>query len=278
MNLLSGSHNNSQTTFTFSKPLGSMIDGCYIAVDLEIIYVWTVVSTTGTATVQRGMLGSTAATHSDAALVTVNPRFPKFSILQAINADLDDLSASPNGLYQVKNVTLTYNPAAQGYDLTSIADYVDVLRVRAKIPGPSKAWPEIRSFQLKRNMDTTDFASGNAIILYEGGYPGLDIRVTYSQAFTHLSALTDDVVTVSGLPATMHDIPPLGAAARLSGVRETKRNFTEGQGDGRRATEVPPGSQTNSMRGLLAIRQARIRAESARLGGNYPARRHTGVG
>lgn len=274
LNTLSGSHTSSQTTVTFGQDATAVTAGSTISVDLELMYVWSVNTPARTAVVQRGMQGSTAASHSDAALITVNPRFSNFAILQAINADLDDLGAPNNGLYQSAVIEFTFQPQIAGYDLTSIpSNWLNILSVRYDTPGPWKDWPELRHWQVKRNQDVTDFASGSAIMLYDPAYPGRDVRVTYSYPFTHFSTVSDDITTVAGLATTMADIPPLGAAARLAGVRETQRNQFEAQGDPRRATEVPPNSQMAGTTQLMRMRQARINAEAVRLNANWPTRR-----
>jgi hypothetical protein len=136
-----------------------------------------------------------------------------------------------------------------------------------------KTWPEIHKFQLKRDQDVTAFPSGYTLVLYEAGWPGLDIRVTYSYGFSHLVTLADNVVTVAGLAPSMTDIPPLGAAARLSGVREVMRNFTESQSDPRRAQETPTNSQRAGPAGLNDLRSRRIQSEVQELRRLYPYRR-----
>lgn len=272
LNQLSGAHNNSTTTFTFARDLGPLTEGSYVAVDLEIVYVWSTNPTAKTAEVQRAALGSTAATHADGAVAYVNSKFAPFTIFSELNNDLADLCAPTNGLFRLVEVDLTYNPAIQGYDLTGATDVIDVLRIRYDIPGPSKLWPELRSWQLKRNMDTDAFTSGFAIMLYEPAWPGRQIRVTYSSSFSPFTSLTSTVAS-TGLGASAADLPPLGAAMRLAGVRETQRNFNESQGDTRRASEVPPGSQLQGMRALASLRQARIKAEADKLSSSYPTRR-----
>lgn len=272
MNQLTGAHNNSTTTFSLLNATTGIAAGAYLSVDLEIVYVWSVNESAKTCSVQRAMLGSTAATHADLSLVYVNAKFPDFNIFQALNADLNDLSASTNGLYGVGNVDLTYNAAISGYDLTGVTGIIDILRIRYQAYGPSKIWPEIKKYQLKIGAESSDFASTYALILYEGAAPGRIVRVTYSTPFTQFAAATDNV-TVTGLPTTAYDIPPLGAAMRLVAVRETQRNFNEAQGDSRRPTEVPPGAQLQGMKGLQMMRQMRIRAESSRLQDQYPVRR-----
>ena len=77
-------------------------------------------------------------------------------------------------------------------------------------------------------------------------------------------------LSTTGLQASAYDLPPLGAAIRLMSGREIKRNFTETQGDSRRATEVPAGAVQQSSTGLKLLRAQRIVAECARLNSLYP--------
>lgn len=269
---ISGSVGTSDTSINLTNAPGALQAGSYLSVDLEIMYVWSISGGGASATVQRGMLGSTAATHNNGALVTVNPKFPDFAIFQALNSDLDALSSPRNGLYRLGEVTFTYNAAIYGYDLTGVTGLIDVLRVRYNMPGPWRLWPEVRSWAVKRQSDTSIFPSGYQLLLYEPAWPGRDVRVEYASRFTHFAATSDDVTT-TGLPVTAYDLPPLGAALRLSGVRETQRNFNESQGDTRRAGEIPPNAQTAGMRALQLLRDDRIRTEAGLLLRQYPPRR-----
>jgi hypothetical protein len=120
-------------------------------------------------------------------------------------------------------------------------------------------------------MPLTAFASGNMLQLYEPAAPGRAIRVKYRAPFGQLVNLTDNVGTVTGLPDSAMDIPPMGAAMRLVAPREIKRNFTESQGEPRRSEEVPPGAVAGSWRGLAGMRAQRILSEAMRLAAMYPS-------
>jgi hypothetical protein len=259
------------TSWTFTFDLAGIKAGSRLSVGTETIYVWEVSDANKTATVERGFDGSAAAAHASGALVTVNPRFTRAEILSAVNDDLADLSSPNNGLFRVRSVDVTYNPAKAGYDLPTVG-LIDVIEVRWKQAGSSAYWPTIRrgSYQVSRNMDTAEFPSGTALFLTTMASPGLPLRVRYKSTFGTLSALADDVETATGLPATAHDLPPIGAALRLMAGREVKRNFTEAQGDTRRAEEVPPGAVDGSSRGLERLRRTRIADEASRLAAQYP--------
>lgn len=275
INTLNGSLDASTTTVAFNYDLGSARVGSVIAVDLEHMYVLDILSEPSRQlTVIRGFEGSTAATHADDAVVTVNPKFSNFRVLNAINNDLRDLSA--NGLFQVKEVTLTYSSSVQGYDLTSVTDTVlEILQVNYDDSGPYKTWPEINSYKLRRSSDSSDFPSGLSLVLYQEGESGRDLRVKFSCPFGTFTALAQNVTSTTGLPATAQDIPPLGAAMRLQSVREGQRNFNESQPATRRSSEVPPGAQLVGARALKELRRDRIRVEASRLRRQWPAKRRT---
>ena len=255
-------------TLTFTYPQMGIRSGAYLAIDLEIFYVFAASATT--VTVVGGQLGSTPATHASGAIVTVNPKFPDFNIFYALNQEIVSLSSPDNGLFQIKDVDLVYNPAKQGYDLAGVTDLIDIQSIRYKQANASNYEPSIRSFGLTRNQNTTDYSSGYTLSLYEAAWPGQTIRVHYKAPFSSLVNLTDDVVVVTGLPKTATDIPALGAAVRLMAGRELKRNFTEAQDEPKRGQEIPAGAVANSVKNLMMLWQRRVNEELARLEAAYP--------
>lgn len=276
-NVLSGAITNSQTTITTKYALGSVRPSAIIQIDLELLFVLDATPGGTTVTVSRGWLGTTAATHADQAIVTINPRFPDAFLVKMFNEELDSLSSPEKGLFQVPTpITPTYVPVIVGYDMTGITDpstVIDLYEVRAKDYGPFKQWPLIppSKFALQRNADTTVFPSGLALELYEAGYPGNPIRVKFKQTFSStLAAYTDVVTTVSGIHSQAVDILVYGAALRMMGFREAKRSFTETQTDPRRAEEVPVGASLTALRELRTQYTMRVQEESVRLSRMYP--------
>jgi len=92
----------------------------------------------------------------------------------------------------------------------------------------------------------------------------------YKAAFSNVTVETQNLQNISGLPTTCEDIVEMGVQIRLMSAREIKRNFTESQGDTRRADEVGAGAVANSVTGLLRLRRDRIIAEAAKLMRQYP--------
>ena len=280
------------TTFTFAGPQSKAVRaGQKISIDLEDMLVLSVASQV--VTVSRGYAGSTQAPHNDKSLVYVNARVTRNDVAQAINDDLNDLSAQ--GLFRVGVAQLTWNPVFYGYDLGGLpTNYIAVLGVESRTIDPSRRFPATTEFDIRRwNSQTTDSAipSGNAIIFNSQGDPGQPIYVTYSAPFIPLVNLTDSVTntpgvndqapplngygaaTVPNLALTMLDIPPLGATAALIQPGEIGRNDIGPMPDSAKAIDVPAQAIGSSSNPLLVRRAQRISAEADRLYIAYPDRR-----
>lgn len=255
------------TTLAVEFAVGGIQRGVILAVDLELMYVWSV--TALNVTVQRGVLGSTATTHAVGSLVYVNPRFPAFRIFSEINNEIRSYSSPAHGLFRISTVDLT-GSITEGYDLTGVTSLIDILEVRYQDYGAEARWPLIRQWSLARNMPTASFASGFALMVDDAPAIGRTIRVRYKAAYTAFTALSQDLTTQTGMHDEASDIPPLGAAARLLAAREARRASYDAQPESRRAEDVPPGTNRQAAAGLLALRDMRLREEAARLSSQYP--------
>lgn len=272
-NLLQTACSATDSSLTFTGALEGIQAGAYLGLDLEVLYVIDVNPSANEASVLRAQLGSAAAAHAANTIVYVNPRFSRWQMWRALNSELRDLSAPPNMIFQVKEFPLTTQPTAMTYTVPAInTDIISLLELRYSIPDALNAWPRVQRgrFSVMRNMPTATFSSGMAIRVEDRLYPGRVMQVRYAAPLGELADLTTDVFTQTGLPVTAADIPPLGAAARLMGVREAKRSFIESEGDSRRAQEVPAGSAARAAGAILSVLNQRIRSEALRLKTQYP--------
>lgn len=276
INALAATIANTDQTITVTYELGGIAQGAYLGLDLEVLYVWAVDENTKTVTVQRGMVGSVPATHSANAIVYVNPKVSKWDMFNALNAQINDMSTPPGGLFQVKEFTLTSEAVRESYPIP--AGVIDILEIRYQPPGPAMRWNRIgrHDYQVMRNMPTTGdggFGTGTGLRIEPRLYPGRVITVRYAAVFDTLTTLDDDVTAVSGIPQSAVDIPSLGAAYRLITVKEAKRSFMESQGDSRRAGEVPPGSAARAGAAILNLLNDRMKSEYMQLVTQYPETR-----
>lgn len=266
-NKLATSLNAAATSVVLSYDLDGIRAGSVFEIDSELFYVWEVTTGTKTATVERGFNGTTAATHSAGAITTVNPRFPRAQILEALNDELADLSSPMHGLFQVKSFDEDYNGSDLLINLPQVANILDVLTVH--IRQQSDEYFQVRKVKLIRDLPTDDFSSGYAIKFEQPVRQGR-LRVVYKAPFTALTTESQNLVTHAGLPATCEDIVNMGVQIRMMASREIKRNFTESQGDTRRADEVGAGAVGSSITNLIRMRRDRITAEAHRLTRQYP--------
>ena len=258
----------SATTITFTYDLGPLRDNTVFQIGTELMYVWEANSTAKTAEVERGYGGTTAASHSIGDVVIHNPRFPRHMVLNQLNAELGDLSSPMNGLFQIKTLDVSYNGSDRMVNLAGVTDMIDLYDVRYRYL--SDDYPIVRNVRLLRDMPTSDFTSGFALA-FDAPVRAGSVRVLYKAAYDLFTAESDTVAGAGG-SSTLDDLLSLGAQIRVMAGREVKRNFSESQGDTRRAEEVPAGAIGGSILNLQRLRRDRIQAEAARLNRQYPIR------
>lgn len=267
-NKLAASTDSSQTDIEMTYSLGSLRENTVFQIGTELMYVWEVNTTSKTATVDRGYGGTTAAAHTIGDIVTVSPRFPRHQILNGLNADLADLSSPMNGLFQMKTVDVSYNGSDRMVNLTGVTEIIDLYDVRYRYLNDD--YPIVRNVRLLRDMPVSDFASG-FVLAFDAPVRAGSVRVLYKAPYTAFATEADTVADAGGT-ASLDDLLILGAQIRVMAGREVKRNFTESQGDTRRAEEVPAGAVGGSILNLQRLRRDRIQAEAARLNRQYPIR------
>ena len=266
-NKLASTINSSATSVTTTYALESLRAGQVFEIDSEMFYIWEADTASKTLTVQRGYNGTTAAAHTSGAMVTASPRFPRAQVLEAINDELMDLSSPMHGLFQVKTLDYTYNGTDRMVNLTGVTSMIDLLGVSVRYLNDD--YPVARKVKLVRDLPTDDFASGLAIKFDQNVYPGR-LRIVYKAAYSGTTSESTDINTTCGVQESITDIVTIGTQIRLMSPREIKRNFTESQGDTRRAEEVGPGAVTASISNMKQLRKDRITAEAARLARAYP--------
>ena len=259
--------NATVTSVTFQYDLSGIRPGGVIQIDNELMYVWEISAGSKSVTVERGWNGTTAAAHAASSVATVDPKFPRAQILEAMNAELDDLASPMNGLFQIKILELNYNGTDLMVNLPTTDKIIDLISVSLRYI--STDYIKVRRCRLIRDLPNDDFNTGYAIRFDEQVRAGRMV-IVYKSPFTNITTESQNIQNVTGLPTSCEDILILGSQIRLVGPREIKRNFTESQGDTRRPDEVPSGSVGNSITNLLRMRRDRITSEAAKLMRQYP--------
>ena len=171
-------------SFTVTGEMVQFISyGMVLAIDMENFYVTDHGVINSTVTAIAGYQGSIPTIHTAGTTVYINPKFTRFDVGSAINEELNDLSGATNGLFQVKTDDITFNPVFMGYDLPMDPGFIDVIGVRFKIAPPTHNYPTIKRWAVLPDMTDPVFPSGQALMIYEGGWPGLPLHVWYTAAF-----------------------------------------------------------------------------------------------
>lgn len=232
-------------------------------IDDELIYVEA--SDSGTITLPpfgRGFRGSTAAAHSENAMVTFDPAFPKVAITRAINQCIEGLYPL---LYQVKSEDLSSSSALTvGYALP--ADCDGVLAVYGQYPSdPQDYWTPVTRWSFD-----SDSPDGNILNLYGVYAPGTDFRVVYKAKF---SDLVTDFAT-SGLSESYADLIIYCVTARLIRFLDPARLQLGNVENISRSQVVQAGDAGRTANQLYAMYQQRLVEERRRLLELHPPVQH----
>lgn len=248
-----------------------------IEIDEELIWVDSFDRLNNTATVApygRGYLGTTVATHAVDAKVTVSPIFPRVLIKRAIN---DTITALGSSLPAVGTTTLTSSAAHTAYTFPASGTTVNadnVLSVSWQSLGATQEWIPVRSWRFDPNADTTAFASGQSLSMYDAIPSGRSVKVTYT---TDPVAFTDNAevfTTQTGLPQSCKDLVILGATYRLlSNLDPARSTLVSPQADETDAKR-PYGSSNSSTKQVYALYTQRLNEEIRKHQSRNPIRVH----
>jgi hypothetical protein len=269
-NKLSAAIDNVQTALTFTYDLGAMQPNTRLSIGLEDIYVWSTDATPKAASVDRGVDGTVAVSHTTTEIVRVAARWTDAQILRAINSELDNLYG--HGLFQMTTKSITWTSAYIGYDFAATPGAVYSVQAQDYA---MREWVDVSGWTVRRDEDATVFPSGTGIFFRGSGMvEGRTIRIDYKAPFTLLgtSDVTQVVETVTGIPGSTIDVLAMGTGIGLTVGRELGRNFHEAQGNTRRAAEVPTGAEAQSITPIIRNYQARLAAERRRLLVDWPQR------
>lgn len=273
-NKLNGSLDGSTDQVVCEFDLAGIVPGSYICIEDELMYVWSVDTGTKTATVERGVLGSTATTHADNLLVEVNPRFDRFTIKEKLK---QEILSWPSEVYAVDTVDINAAEEywAQGIDL-GVSSITHILQVRHKpdtiqdtnLSNYSQNWPTVKFWDLVFNPPS-DMAANHGLVINER-VPTGTIHVVYAKPFD-VSTFDDatDVEVAVGLATSQIDIASIGAAWRLMTTREIARTDMRARRLSRDEDGVPPNFISNVTERLKQVRDKRIGEEMQRLRHKY---------
>ena len=217
----------------------------------------------------RGYGGTTPSPHSQNAMVTLTPTFPRVNVKKAIN---DTINSFYPKLFGVASTTFTFNAAQVAYPLP--AEARDVLYISWQTVGPSKEWLPVNRWRFDRMANVAAFNTNKTVNIYEKIMPGRTVQVYYSIIPNDMSNNTDDFATVTGLPETSRDVVIFGAAYRLLSYLDTGRiNLSSAEAD-INDNKLPSTAAASASKYVFALYQQRLMEESTKLQDRFPIRVH----
>ena len=250
-----------------------------VEIDEELLWVDSYDRVANTATVApygRGYLGTTAATHSADAKVTIAPTFPRFNIKRAINDTIRSLGAN---IFAMKTTTFTFNAAVSTYAFANL-DIKNILTVHWQDIGPSKEWRPIRKydFDAVANPEAFGYTSGTdkvqTITLGEAPISGRTVKVVYATDPAPFTTNSQVYVTQTGLPESTRDVVILGAAYRLLSFLDPARAAQVSPQADETDSKRPYGASQTATKQLYALYSQRLAEETKAQQQNYPPRVH----
>jgi hypothetical protein len=237
LNVLAAGIDSDDTTITVTyDPDVNLTAGTVIELGYEQLMVLAVSDTT--LTVQRAWGTTTAAAHDADELISIEPRFTRASILDALIGELRTL---PQGIFAVDSVEVTF-PAYTNtveFPVTSPDVYRVLDAVRVDTVDEVLRRPRLR---LIRDADPSTYGAGYAIALSDGTVYTMatTVRVTYAAQLATLDLdATSDLVDDVGVGVAVVDALVYLAGASLLMDKEVLRYDTSRQGQSRDAAEVP---------------------------------------
>lgn len=256
----SGSFNSSATSISLSS-ITNLSQGAILDASFELIWVksWS----SPTATVIRGMYGTTAASGTTSTIIRINPRFTTVGILDAVT---DELRSWDERLFAVEQEALDF----EGYDTSVEASPTRTpYRLLYGRPRPYTNIDVRTHFgggevSLVRGENTSQFSTGYSLqVRTPIGVPTV-VDVAYAVPFTLTGLSTSsDLIATHGLSESMLEILKWGALARLVAGKEAARldpttfNRADQQQSVPATALLQAGAQYQKMRDMAYDREAR---------------------
>lgn len=269
------------TTFVVDTDTVNQISRGLVEIDEEMLLVKSRDPATGIVTVMAGVNGrgvesTTAASHSENAIVTSDPRYPRTRVMEAIN---DTIKGVYPDLWVFGETEFPWIAARYEYPLPVEAE--NVYQVTSNTIGPSAVWFPNSSWRFNPKASTTPgqtkptpTPTGKTLqVMRDFIVPGRNVRVVYTKQPEPLVNLSDDF-TDTGFPDRYIDMIVYGACWRLIPAYEAARLQQTAIEATERAELVPAGSASKASQYYYNLYQTRLDEERDRLFQLYPNYQH----
>lgn len=228
--------------------------GTIIESGSELMRVTAYDDNTNTATVVRGVNGTTAASHANGAVVFLAPAYPRQTVFDSLADAIEDLYPRlwAIGSERIWTDDVVELPA-------SATEYVSC---RALIDGE---WQEVHP-EVVSNFGES--ATGVAA-MFPVEERGFEARISYRMQFTRPTSESDDLQVDLGVASRWEDLVLLGAVGSMLAGRELDQSTVEYLTEALEAQSVPIGQRTNVATAMLRARESKLRESARELRGRH---------
>ena len=293
----SGGINSSVTTISFDGSLLTqeeedvMEAGSIIEIGRELLLCKELDTVNDTVTVVRGVRGTTAATHSEGAIVKIAPPFPRQVVFDAVVDQINNLFPT---LFAVETQSVQ---SSNGYTLLGTYDspgtnnyLVSVLKAISQFTDFSAGSDQtgvvfnpvsVQMIQLPNPFTYVDDTATERTITYTSGPnqvnalqffnidQGHTCYVTFKKKFIEPTAETDTLATI-GLEDEYEPIIMAGVAAQMMSGRDIPTATADYITDQLAVSNFPVGSANSIRNSLLQYQQLLITQARKYLRAKYP--------
>lgn len=270
---LSMGMSSGDVTFQIDPGTANAMSRGLVEIGNELILVSSYNQTSGLVSVAAGTNGrgrenTTATTHTELDIVTMDPDFPKQRITEAIN---QTIAATYPDLYVMASTN--FPKVAARYEYPMPVEAEDIVRITCETIGPSKVWFPSQSwtFNPQANSNQSDGSpTGKSLQIMDSIVPGRQIQIVYSKKPGQFALDSEDYETTIGYPERTTDMIMYGAVARLLSGVEAARLQQKSVESTERAPLVPTGAATQASKYYWDLYRQRMNEEVDRLHQLFP--------
>jgi len=243
---------DTETAITFDADMlapdeeGVIGPGIILELGTEQVRVVIADPTAGTATVTRGVNGTTPASHAVTGVIRVAPTFTRKTVFDAI---CDNVVSLYPDLWRTETTTIM--SAREPVDVPAeIVTVADVTRLTAS------GRPQPVTVELMRNFPPS--ATGMAV-MFNGTPSGVTVYLTYEARFPRPTSEDDDLAADFGVDGSWDRIVLAGAAAQVLAGRPFEAVTADFITEQLEQEGYPVGSSQNIRNGLLQLHSMMLR-------------------
>jgi len=243
--------------------------GAFIEIDQELMLVISLNTADETITVKRGARGTTAATHSQDAVIKINPPFIRLNVFNAVKDQIENLYPT---LYAVETQTISSAVgyvALEGADDNRIVAPLKAVSQYQELDAGNQTTVQFRGVAMELIDVPTSVTASGKVVQFSGVSTGVNVHCTFKKKFGEVSLETTTLADI-GLETEYEPIIMAGVAAQMIAGKDIPTYTSDYITEQMAVTNYPVNSSSNIRNSLLQYQQVLINQARKDLRARYP--------